>query len=73
MKKALKYILAIIWTAWTGALAVVTGVAMIVGMSTFFDRVLNNNVVAGVLLFALLVLITLSVGGSVKNLIKRRD
>lgn len=73
MKKALKYILAVLWTAWTGALTIVTGIAMIAGVFTLSEKLFNNNVVVSVILLILLIGATLSVGDSVKSWLKGED
>lgn len=73
MKKVIKYLLAVLSTAWTGALTFFSLVVIGTGLFQFADRILNNNIVLCVVLAIVLICITIGAGTVVKEKMEEGD
>lgn len=73
MKKVIRYLLAVLSTAWTGALTIFSFLVMGTGLFQFADRFLNNNIVSCIVLAVVLICITIGAGAVVKEKMEKGD
>ena len=73
MKKIMRYLLAVLSMAWTGALTFFSFIVMGTGLFQFADKFLNNNVASCVVLAVILICITLGMGAAVHKKIREDD
>lgn len=73
MKKVIRYLLAVLSTAWTGALTIFSFIVIGTGLFQFADRFLNNNIVSCIVLAVVLICITIGAGSAVKEKMGKGD
>lgn len=73
MKRAIKYLLAVLLTAWTGALTLAVGVGAFVWLMELLDRAAESGAFLVVVMFAALIALTVTVSEMVKSLMRKWD